>query len=97
MTSDGDGRPPITHVAVRFRDVVYSLPRPNRHHDVLRKIREETGEERLTNMNGENQGFLNESGRYLTRKQALISAQLNGQTREDRPIWHGELYSENLW
>jgi hypothetical protein len=51
----------------------------------------------MVDVGGENQGFLDESGRYLTRKQALVSAQVNGQMREDRPVWGDQLYSENLW
>jgi hypothetical protein len=89
-------RPKITHVAVRFKGKVWSLPPPNRHHNVLWKIAEETGE-KMVDVGGENQGFLDESGRYLTRKQALVSAQVNGQMREDRPVWGDQLYSENLW
>jgi hypothetical protein len=91
-----NNRPPITHVAIRFRGVIYSLPKPNRHHDVIRKIIEETGAESIDG-DERDQGFLDESGRYLTRKQALISAEINKQLRDDRKILHGELYSENLW
>lgn len=36
-------RPPITHVAVRYNGVVYSAPRPARHHDLIRCICEATG------------------------------------------------------
>jgi len=31
-------RPKITHVAIRFQDRIWSLPRPYRHHHVLRTI-----------------------------------------------------------
>lgn len=90
-------RPPITHVAVRFRGVVRSLPSPNRHHDVIRAIVEADPSVTYVDARDEDQGFLDASGRYLTRKQALVSARLNDQLRADRPIWHDELYSENLW
>jgi hypothetical protein len=89
-------RPPITHVAIRFQGKVWSLPKPNRHHDVILHIAEQTGVS-YVDSRGEDQGFLDEGGRYLTRKQALVSAEVNGQLRKDRQIWHGELYSENLW
>lgn len=88
--------PKITHVAVRFRGEIYSLPPPNRHHHVLWKIAAETGAKSVDAL-GDDQGFLDESGQYLTREQALVSAQANDQMRADRPVWHDELYSENLW
>ena len=90
------GRPPITHVAIRFNGKVYSLPKPNRHHDVIRHIVETEGVSHVDS-HGEDQGFLDSSGRYLNRKQALVSAQVNDQMRAGRPVWHNELNSENLW
>ena len=78
---DVEGRPKITHVAIRFQGKVFSLPAPNRHHDVIRKIAEETDAERC-DAHGDDQGFLDESGRYLMRGQALISALLNGQVKD---------------
>ena len=46
---------------------------------------------------GDDQGFLDNTGKYLNRKEALEVAKINGQLRSDRPIWHNELFSENLW
>ncbi len=94
------GRLPITHVAVRYEGKVYSLPEPNRHHDVIRHIAEVngTGNKPLVGIYGDNQGFLDESGRYLIRKAALLNAKLNGQLKgPQKEIIGGELYSENLW
>jgi hypothetical protein len=87
---------PITHAAIRFRGKIYSLPSPNRHHDIIRKIVEETGAEAV---DGEerDQGFLDSNGMYLTRKQALISAEKNDQLLPNRPVYHNQLCSENLW
>lgn len=90
-------RPPITHVAIRFNGKVYSLPKPNRHHDVIRHIVEVNPGLTHVDAYDEDQGFLDESGRYLNRRQALMSAQLNNQLLEGRPILHNELFSENLW
>jgi hypothetical protein len=87
---------PITHVAIRFQGRIYSLPSPNRHHDVIRKIVEETG---VASIDGEerDQGFLDSNGMYLTRKQALLNAEKNDQLRPNRPVYHNQLFSENLW
>ena len=85
----------MTHVAVRFEGKTWSLPAPNRHHDVIRHIAQETGASYVDSRD-EDQGFLDESGRYLTRRQALASARLNGQVLEGRGL-HRELYSEDVW
>lgn len=85
----------ITHVAIRFNAKIYSLPPPNRHHNVILKIVEETGVANV-NASGEDQGFLDSTGKYLTRKEALDLAIENGQLRWDQPIY-SQLYSENLW
>lgn len=86
----------ITHVAIRFNGIVYSLPPPNRHHNIIWKIVEETGATHVDS-HGDDQGFLDSAGNYLTRKEALDNARFNGQLRDDRPIWNDELFSENLW
>lgn len=88
--------PRITHVAVRFRGKVYSLLPPNRHHHVLWMIAEETGA-KLVDVNGDNQGFLDETGRYLTREQALVSALANKQVKDENDIRAGQLFSEDVW
>jgi len=100
-----EGRPPITHVAVRFQGRVWSLPRPYRHHHVLRVIwflSQEFGEWtgdviKKVDAHGEDQGFLDESGRYLTRRQAMVSAEVNGQFKPGHPTCEEELYSEDVW
>ena len=85
---------PITHVAIIYKGITYSLPSPNRHHNVIWKIAEETKEESI----GSNeQGFLDSAGNFLNRKEALVNARFNNQLLADRPIWHDELFSENLW
>jgi hypothetical protein len=88
--------PLITHVAIRFRGTIYSLPKPNRHHDVIRKIVDDTGADTV-DARDQDQGFLDASGRYLTRRQALRVAILNDQLREGVKVHHRELCSENLW
>jgi hypothetical protein len=96
MQTIKERRPPITHVAIRFQGKIFSLPRPNRHHDVIRKIVEELGVDCVDSYDS-TQGFLDESGRFLTRKQAIINAHVNNQLLTDRQIYCNELCSENLW
>ncbi len=87
----------ITCVAIRFQGTVYSLPAPNRHNDVIRHIVETTGVDAV-NVMGEDQGFLDETGRYLTRRQALGVAGREGQLKEGAlgPRL-GRLFSEDVW
>ena len=87
--------PPLTHVAIRFNGKTYALPKPNRHHDVIRLIVEETGAT-CVDARGDDQGFLDSSGAYLQRKPALIRARATGQMVNDIE-WPGGLYSENVW
>lgn len=90
-----DARQPITHVAIRWHGKLWSLPAPNRHHDVVRLICSETGAEHV-DAHDDDQGFLDSSGRYLTRRQALASARLNGQIKRETAPQHG-LFSEDVW
>lgn len=85
----------ITHVAIRFGGKVWSLPRPNRHHHVIRHIAESTGVSHVDSRDRD-QGFLDQEGRYLDRKQALEVAREAGQLRADVEV-QDQLYSENLW
>ncbi len=87
----------ITHVAIRFQGRVWSLPAPNRHHDVIRLIVAETGVATV-DAYGDDQGFLIDGERYCRRKSALRIARECGQLKpggvgERR----GELYSEDVW
>lgn len=87
--------PTVDRAACRWRGVVYSAPRPARHHDVLHAIAESLGG--VAAPHGEvEQGFLDDLGRFLTREQAGEVATLSGQLR-DAPLRDGRLYSEDLW
>ncbi len=89
-------RTPITDVAVRFHGTLYSLPRPNRHYHVIAKIAEET-QTPYVDAFGDNQGFLDAYGHYLTRRQALVSALENNQVKDPSKIRQRMLFSEDLW
>jgi hypothetical protein len=62
---------PITHVAIIQDGVTYSLPKPNRHHHVIRDIIYKRPE--LRYVDGQ-QGFLDEDGAFLSRAAAKIVA-----------------------
>ena len=86
----------ITGVAVIFDGKTYSLERPFRHHHVLT----------MMHMDGvvlygpHKEGFLDEDGNWLNRKDAFVLASANGQLnrRKGPEFYQGdELYSEDIW
>lgn len=84
----------IVAVAVRFGDVVVSLPEPNRHHHVIHAYTKQNGR-----VFPDEQGFLTSKGQFVGRKEALRIASHAAQVR---PRLHGqydgpELFSEDLW
>jgi len=96
MAAGDSDRAPITHVAIRYRGKVWVLPPPNRHHDVVRMIADETGDTHI-DCRDDNQGFMDADGRNLTREQALVSALCNKQVLDESDIRHGQLFSEDIW
>lgn len=87
----------ITHVAIRFQGKLYSLPAPNRHHDVINLIREQAGVETV-DARDDDQGFLANGVVYCRRKPALRIARECGQLKPDcLGAKLGKLYSEDVW
>lgn len=89
-------RAKLTHVAIRFQGKVYSLPAPNRHHHVIGEIIRQTGVKSV-DVHDDDQGFLDEKGTYLNRRQALVSADLFDQIKPGTVIRAGQLFSEDVW
>lgn len=85
----------ITHVAIQYQGKTYSLPAPNRHHNVIRMIAAENG----VGVKGPDvQGFLDDTGEFLNRRTAYTLAVANGQINRAQGGYDGpDLYSEDLW
>jgi hypothetical protein len=62
---------------------------------VIRYIIDSTGVKHVDARNRD-QGFLDQAGTYLDRKEALAVARSAGQLRADVAV-QDQLYSENLW
>ena len=85
----------ITHVAIKYLGKIFSLPSPNRHHNVIRMIAEETGEG-IKDFHKE--GFVTSNGMYLSRREAFIYAKNKNQLNRDPNGYSGdELFSEDIW
>lgn len=90
-------KPMIVGVAVKTDKTVYSLPNPNRHHNVLRMM---TNLYITRNYGTEVQGFVDDKGNFLNREDAYTLAKSNGQLKRiSGPEFYqgNELYSEDLW
>jgi hypothetical protein len=82
----------ITGVAIKKDGVVYSLPKPNRHHDVIRMM---IRDYEVAPHSGE-QGFIDNLGDFYLRKPAKLIAILNNQLIA-RAGNDEELFSEDVW
>jgi len=86
----------IVAAAILWKDgVVYSLPAPARHADIVHMMVTEKGIKPPINRE---QGFLTESGDFVRRKPAARLARLAGQVKkEDQMNAHVGLFSEDVW
>lgn len=82
----------IERAAIRHQDVIHSLPRPARHHDIIGAM----SAAGLTAEATRDQGFLTSVGRYVGREEACRIAASAGQIRSKTgPA--DRLFSEDLW
>ena len=81
----------IVGVAVQYQDLIFFLPKPNRHPHILHKMHEMG----LPASAQREQGFILDDGSYLDRETSGKLALQNGQiTNMISPPW---LTSEDLW
>jgi hypothetical protein len=84
----------ITTVAIKYAGTIYQLPRPNRHHDVIRHIAKING----VGIKGSDvQGFMTNRGDFVNRTKALRIALAAGQVLNPDGVRADELFSEDLW
>jgi hypothetical protein len=84
----------IERAAILHRGQVYSLPKPYRHHNVIREMASfGFGQDAMWD-----QGFVTSAGRYVSRDMAVVLAAIAGQiTFPKRTNPQDELFSEDLW
>jgi hypothetical protein len=80
----------ITHVAIKYDGKIWALPKPNRHHHIVRMIGGTNGPD--------TQGFLDDKEVFLNRREAYELAIRTGQIARCEGGYTGnELFSEDLW
>ena len=84
----------IKCVAVIYQGKTYSLPPPNRHHNVLRVIYDSNGNQPI---HENEQGFLDNEDIFMDRKEAQEIALASGQVLDVDKLIGPNLYSEDLW
>jgi len=81
----------IAQAAIKQNGVIYTLPRPARHVDVIKHM----AQRGLTSVDGV-QGFLDIKGNFLAREEAATRALSCGQVKELK-FQPNKLFSEELW
>ena len=82
----------IDRAAIRYEGVVYDVPRPGRHHDVIAKMRADGRPAPIRGC----QGFITSTGRFVDRHHAALIAERAGQiTKKTGP--DDKLFSEDMW
>lgn len=77
----------IACAAIQRLGLIYSLPKPYRHSDILISMPVQGGE----------QGFITSTGRFVLRDEAYELALNAGQTPSKGGLLPYWLYSEDLW
>lgn len=87
----------IKQAAIFVDGEIWTLPRPARHHNIIMAINDvrKTAGETIIRAHGE-QGFIDDSGVFLDRKQARSHAELCDQLTKPL-IAPPNLFSEDLW
>ena len=85
-----------------FNCIIFSLPPPNRHSEIWVQMFKYVTPLRI---GGEQRGFVDERGNWLSREGAYYRAQRTGQiktpiewaTENPGKLKPGNLYSEDIW
>lgn len=81
--------------AILYKGFVFTSPNPGRHHNVIRKIVEVIKCDFVQSEAINPQGFIDEHGNFLNRKEGAAYAIKCKQIEKLK--WPPDLYSEDLW
>jgi len=82
----------ITYVAIKRHGKIFCLPKPYRHHHIIRMMVEICG---IPEPIRDEQGFMSNVGEFFTREEAAELALLNGQIKKLKTP--PKLFSEDIW
>lgn len=89
----------IVAAAIRRNGLIFTMPRPARHHTILNHMAQK---EEIDAIDVE-QGFLTNDGQYASREEAFVTARRCQQIDVDKSRSSGmswgqrHLFSEDLW
>lgn len=89
----------IVAAAIKMDGVIWTVPAPGRHHDVIRRICEMCPSVDVVPGDA-TQGFVTDKDRFVDRTAAAILAILANQVKKDvrlSDLRGRQLYSEDLW
>lgn len=81
----------IVAAAIEYEGVVYTLPKPMRHHNIIKYMRDKG----LPRKSVRNQGFVTNDGKFVDRLEGAAIALASGQIEE--LSYPPNLFSEDLW
>ena len=84
---------PIIAAAIKFGDLICTMPKPCRHHHIIGGCADAGMPIPIEGV----QGFITASGRFLDRTEAALHAIAKDQVARDKVHSNGQLYSEDLW
>ena len=84
----------IAATALLKLEKIWTLPIPARHHHLIQSVAALAPES--LPVRADEQGFLTDSGRFVSREEGLTIARQSGQIRSKHPpMW--QLCSEDMW
>jgi hypothetical protein len=95
IVSAADDELEVVAAAVRSCNLVFTMPRPARHHHILHAMSRDFKLDAILHGLPDNQGFLLSDGTFADRIRAATVALASGQIEQLN--WPPELYSEDLW
>lgn len=90
----------IVAAAIKMGDLICTLPKPARHHNILSAIDKQFKKGRsVTSVLAEEEGFLTDQGQFLGRQAAYHHARKFGPSIIRKPDgYQGDsLFSEDVW
>lgn len=87
----------LTGCAIMWAGVIWTVPAPGRHHNVIHKICTESQRDCVPGEDEASQGFITNRNRFVDRREGLLIAMAAGQILRRTGAADDQLYSEDVW